>query len=149
MSRSMTTMRKSDRRVPAPGRAGLAPILLGLALAVSGCAGPTAPPESETDTDDQAASDDECYIHLFDGDDFDEDDDNFRLTEPGTYANLDDLPGADQDWTDEADSARVGESATVTIYSEIDFGGESTTLDPGSEHPDLDPEPSSLEMTCE
>lgn len=98
--------------------------------------------------DDESGDDDECYFELFDADDLDDSDDTFKLTDPGEYENLEDLPGADDDWTDEADSARVGESATVEVWSETDFEGDSSTLDPGSEHPDLDPEPSSLKMTC-
>lgn len=101
-------------------------------------------------TDDDSASDDgDCFIHLFDGEDFDETDDNFKLTEPGKYENLADLPGADRDWTDEADSLKTGNSATVTIYSEENFEGSSTDLDPGTELADVDDEPRSLEMSCE
>ncbi len=59
-----------------------------------------------------------CWVHLYDGDNFDEQGDNFRLTEPGRYENLANLPGADQDWTGEADSLRVGANATVTSWPE-------------------------------
>lgn len=108
--------------------------------------------ESETqspDSESTADSDDACFIHLFDGDNFDDTDDNFKLTEPGKYETLADLPGADRDWTDEADSLKVGDSATVTIYSEENFEGTSQDLDPGSEHADVDDEPRSLEMSCD
>lgn len=90
----------------------------------------------------------ECWVHLYDGDRFDEREPNFRLTEPGRFANLRELPGATQDWTDEADSIRVGPKATVTIWSQTDFQGPSQVLQPGSEHPDLDDEPYSLELAC-
>lgn len=89
-----------------------------------------------------------CYFHLFDGDDFDKTDDNFKLTKPGDYKSLKDLPGADEDWNDEADSAKVGPNATVKIWKDKNYKGESKTLKPGSKHPDLDPEPSSLKMSC-
>lgn len=92
---------------------------------------------------------DECYIHFFDGDNFAESDDNFKLTEAGDYENLSNLPGADKDWTGEADSFRVGDSAHVVIFTEEGFGGESQDLTPGSEVADADEEPASLQMTCE
>jgi len=88
-------------------------------------------------------------IPFFAGDDFDENDDNFTLTEPGEYESRKGLPGADQDWTDEADSLKVGESTSVTVYSEENFEGDSQDLDPGTEQPDADLSPQPLKMTCE
>jgi len=87
-----------------------------------------------------------CYLQLYDGDNFE--DTNFKLDQPGSYSDLKDLPGANQDWTDEADSAKVGSAATVTIYADPDFKGKSVKLEPGSDHARLDPEPSSLKMSC-
>lgn len=98
------------------------------------------------ETADAAAG--ECFVHLYDGDDFDADDDNFRLEEPGRYGDLADLPDADKDWDDEADSMQVGAGARVTTWSEADFGGDSTDYGPGN-HAGLDPAPRSLELTCE
>lgn len=102
----------------------------------------------DTPSDTNSSNANDCYVELFDGDDFDPDDDHFKLTGPGEYKNLKDLPGADQDWTDEADSVRVGSGAHVTIWSETGFSGEKSTLDPGSKHPDVDVEPSSLKLSC-
>lgn len=133
------------KRVRTPAAAAF--VLAGLALAACSSG-------SDTSKDDQssgspsAVEGDGCYVHLFDADDFDESDDNFKLTEPGRYEDLSGLPDAGQDWTDEADSVRVGSGATVKIWSKTNFEGEATTLDPGSEHPTLDPEPLSLELTC-
>lgn len=111
---------------------------------------PTGAEEPTSDSESSGSSDaDGCYIHLFDGDDFDENDDNFKLTEPGKYENLANLPGADKDWTDEADSLKVGDAATVTIYADENFEGASQQLDPGTEVADVDNEPDSLEMTCD
>lgn len=92
---------------------------------------------------------DGCYVHLFDGDDFDALDDDYVLTEPGRYADLNDLPGTRKDWTGEADSLRVGSAATVTGWSRTNFAGNSTVYAAGSEHPDVDDEPESLELTCD
>lgn len=108
----------------------------------------SATPNDSQATEDSSNSDDGCWVHLFDGDNFDESDDNFKLTEPGEYKNLEKLPGADKDWTDEADSIKVGSSATVEIFDKRDFKGNSQTLDAGSEHPDVDDEPYALKMTC-
>lgn len=90
-----------------------------------------------------------CFVHLFDGDDFDETDDNFKLTEPGRYGNLEKLPDATKDWDGEPDSLRVGEGATVTIWSEKDFGGDSKTYESGDEEGRLPQEVRSLELTCD
>ena len=111
-------------------------------------------PTSDTDggatatTTSTAGGDGDCFVHLYDSDDFDTSDDNFKLTEEGRYATMDDLPGADQDWTDEADSIEVGDGATVTIWEKENFEGESQELDAGSRHPDIE-EPSSIELTCD
>ncbi len=108
----------------------------------------TQEPAPDTNSGDMSNDAEGCSVHLFDDDHFDESDDNFVLTEAGKYEDLSNLPGANKDWTDEADSIRVGADATVTIWADPNFQGQSVTLDPGSEHPSLDSEPSSLEMTC-
>ena len=112
-----------------------------------------APEGNEVETPEPGAEtegpDDGCFIHLFDGEDLDDQDDNFQLIDPGEYKNLADLPGADRDWTDEADSLRVGSGATVTIYSDENFEGTSEELQPDTELADVEHEPKSLEMVCE
>lgn len=60
---------------------------------------------------------------------------------------MNDLPGTNKDWNDEADSVEVGSAATVTILTEEDFQGVSSTLEAGSKHSDVD-EPSSIELIC-
>lgn len=102
---------------------------------------------SDGDTDDSGATE-ECFVHLFDDEDFDEDDDHFRLTKPGRYGNLSQLPGADKDWHDEADSIRVGPGATVIIWDKPQFQGKKTQLAAGTEIADLEEEPESLELRC-
>jgi hypothetical protein len=89
-----------------------------------------------------------CYVHLFDAEDLKKSDGDFKLTKPGRYADLKNLPGADEDWTDEADSLEVGSAATVTIWPKTNFQGKSQKLKPGSKHASVDPEPSSLTMKC-
>lgn len=89
-----------------------------------------------------------CWVHLFEEENFDESDEHFRLTQPGRYADLDALPGTDEDWDDEAESIRVGPAATVTLFADSDFQGETLELGPGSERADLGEEPESLELRC-
>lgn len=140
-----------------------APITLA-ALMLSGCATSpsstgrpdqdspsTSAPSDAASTESSApggqSSGDGCWVHLFDSDDFQESDDHFLLTEAGKYDNLAQLPGASKDWTDEADSIKVGPNATVTVWPRTNFAGTKQILEPGSEHPSVD-EPSSLEMAC-
>lgn len=104
--------------------------------------GDSAPSDAET------SSAEGCYVELFDGDDLSTTDDHFRLTEPGEYTDLAALPGASQDWTDEADSLRVGPDATVTVWEKTGFAGISKTFEAGSEHPDLTVDVSSLTLDC-
>ena len=89
-----------------------------------------------------------CSIQLFDGDDFDETDDNVTIAGPGRFANLRDLPDTtEDDWGGEADSFRVGSAATVQVYAQEDFGGATQTYQPGTEQSDAD-EFYSVEITC-
>ena len=129
--------------------------VLAAGLLLAGCANDgnsdsrteeTSAPEDTSSTEEGG---DGCFIHFFDGEDLDDQDDNFQLIDPGEYKNLADLPGADRDWTDEADSLRVGSGATVTIYSEENFEGTSKQLEPDTEIADVEHEPKSLEMVCE
>jgi len=117
-------------------------VLLLLLFAVTACSSSGADAGGDNGTPA-----DECFVHLYDGDDFDENDDNFRLTTPGRYGDLNDLPGADKNWDDEADSMRVGAAARVTVWPEPGFGGEPARYGPGN-HADLEPEPRSLELDC-
>lgn len=123
-----------------------------LMFAVSACSDASDDSSSSSTPSDSPSSSDGgdsgCYVQFFDSDDLDESDDNFKLTQPGDYEDLKSLPGADMDWTDEADSLEVGPGATVTVWSDTGFDGPSKKLEPGNKYPDVDPEPSSLKMSC-
>lgn len=94
------------------------------------------------------ANDPACSVHLWDGKNFSDSD--IVIRGPGKFGNLRDLPGANgKDWNDEADSLKVGSAATVKAWKKKDFQGASQTYGPGSEHPKLDDEPSSLEISCQ
>lgn len=93
--------------------------------------------------DDPAGS---CYVELFDGDNFK--DDHFVLEGEGEYPNLDNLPGADgKNWTDEADSFKVGPSTTMTVWTQTNFEGDSTVYEAG-DYPSEE-EPYSLKIRCD
>lgn len=96
---------------------------------------------------DETSTNETCHVHLFDGSDFESD--NIVIQGPGEFDSLKQLPNAGgEDWNDEADSLKVGATATVEAWEEEGFSGESTTYEAGSEHPDIS-EPSSLKITCE
>ena len=89
-----------------------------------------------------------CSIQLFDGDNLDETDDNVTIAGPGRFANLRDLPDTtESDWGGEADSFRVGSTATVQVYAQEDFGGATQTYQPGTEQMSAE-EFYSVEITC-
>ena len=88
-----------------------------------------------------------CYVHLFDDDNFK--DDNDIIYGPGKWSTLRNLPGAtESDWGGDADSLKVGPSATVRIWSKKDFKGQMQEFGPATEKPSLDDEPESMEITC-
>ncbi|MBE9012623.1 hypothetical protein IQ250_20700 [Pseudanabaenaceae cyanobacterium LEGE 13415] len=92
-------------------------------------------------------TDDPCSVHLWDGKNFKDSD--IVISGAGQYSNLRNLPGANgKNWEDEADSLKVGSAATVKAYKEENFKGSSVTYKPGTQHPKLSEEPSSLEITC-
>lgn len=92
-------------------------------------------------------TDNPCSVHLWDGKNFTDSD--IVINGAGRYSNLRNLPGANnKDWSDEADSLKVGSAATVKAYKEENFKGSSVTYNPGTQHPKVSEEPSSLEIVC-
>lgn len=100
-----------------------------------------------SDDDATSGGDDQgnCYVHLYDGDNFKDDD--IIIEGEGEYADLSDLPGSNgKDWTDEADSFKVGENTTVTAWTAKNFEGDSIVYEAG-EYASVD-EPYSLKIVC-
>lgn len=95
---------------------------------------------------DPVGNDEECYVHLFDGDNYT--DDNIVVKGPGDFPTLADLPGADKDWNDEADSFKAGENTTVTMWTKTNFQGDSIVYRKGAHEPSID-EPSSMKIRCD
>lgn len=121
----------------------LAPALLAALLSLNACggghdgtvdAGPEPePPESG------------CWVELFDGDHFS--DDRILVEGPGEFARLDELPGSDKSWDDEADSFRSGAQTRVTFWTQTNFAGESSTHEGESAEPSID-EPRAMKIEC-
>lgn len=95
-----------------------------------------------------ARADNPCWVHLWDGGNFK--DDNDIIYGPGRWGSLRNLSGASRaNWGDEADSLKVGPKATVRVWNDADFKGTVFTYGPGTEQADLDEEPESLEIVCQ
>ena len=62
-----------------------------------------------------------CYIEIFEDDDFDADDPHVTLQGPKEYATLKNLAG--KDWSNDIESVIVGSNATVRDYEDKDFKG--------------------------
>jgi hypothetical protein len=72
---------------------------------------------------------------------------------PGRWASLEDFRQTRRDgWRNRIRSLRVGHTATVTVFTDVDFRGESRQFPAGSEHAQLDATISarveSLEISC-
>ena len=107
-----------------------------------------APTDSGTPRPSNTAQASGCFVEFYDSDDLSTSKDHFTLSKPGRYQNLAHLPGSRQDWTGEVGSMQVGPKATVTIWTDTGFSGQSLQLQSGSKHPALDPQPSSLQLSC-
>lgn len=94
-------------------------------------------------------TDNSCYVHLFDDDNFDDDDDNDIIYGAGKWGNLKNLPDATEtDWGGDADSLKVGPTATVKVWEKENFKGRNQTFEPNTQKPKLDLEFRSMEITC-
>jgi hypothetical protein len=76
-----------------------------------------------------------CYIEVFDDDDFDMKDDHYKIQGPKEFASLSDLGG--KDWNNDIESVIVGSNARVKAYSKKDFKGTELAFAPGQRVPNL------------
>jgi hypothetical protein len=76
-----------------------------------------------------------CWVEIFDDDDFDMGDAHVKLQGPKEYATLKDVSG--KDWTNDIESIIVGSNARVRTYSNKDFKGTELALAPGQRVPNL------------
>ena len=87
----------------------------------------------------------ECYVHLFDGENFT--DDIIIVEGPGNFPNLENLPDADKNWSNEADSFKSGKNTIVTLWTDTNFEGDAIVFEKGTEEPSID-EPRSMKIRC-
>ena len=85
-------------------------------------------PADAADTEMQAV-DKNCFIEIFEDDNFDPDDPHIVLQGPKEYASLKDIGG--KDWANDIESVIVGTNATVRAYEDRDFKGTELALVPG------------------
>jgi hypothetical protein len=122
-------------------RIGL-PVIAGLAF----CIAPAFAADLETQVIDK-----NCYIEVFDDDNFDMDDSHVKLQGPKEFASLKDVEG--KNWNNDIESVIVGSNARVKAYSEKDFKGTELAFAPGQRVPklgklDMSNEIESMKISC-
>jgi hypothetical protein len=70
-----------------------------------------------------------CFIEIFEDDNFDADDPHVVLQGPKDYASLKSIEG--KDWANDIESVIVGSNATVRAYEDRDFKGTELSFLPG------------------
>jgi hypothetical protein len=88
----------------------------------------TALPAHAADMEVQSV-DKNCFIEVFEDDNFDADDPHVVLQGPKDYASLKSIAG--KDWANDIESVIVGSNATVRAYEDKDFKGTELALLPG------------------
>lgn len=76
-----------------------------------------------------------CWIEIFDDDEYDEDDPHVKIQGPAEYASLKDVYG--RNWSKDIESVIVGTNATVHAWQNKDFTGPEITFAPGQRVPKL------------
>ena len=76
-----------------------------------------------------------CWIEIFEDDNFDMDDPHVKLQGPKEYATLKNLAG--KDWSNDIESVILGSNTTVHAYEDKDFRGTELALTPGQRVPNL------------
>ena len=92
-----------------------------------------------------------CYIEVFDDDDFDMDDAHYKIQGPKEFASLKDVGG--KNWNNDIESVIVGSNARVQAYSDKDFKGTQLAFEPGQRVPnlgklDMKDEIESMKISC-
>ena len=70
-----------------------------------------------------------CWIEIFDDDEFDEDDPHVKIQGPAEYATLKDVYRGN--WNNDIESVIVGSNATVHAWMDKDFKGPEISFTPG------------------
>lgn len=96
-------------------------------------------------------TDQNCWVEIFEDDEFDQDDPHVKLIGPKEYPSLKNLMG--RDWHNDIESLVVGPNATVKAYSKTDFSGTEIAFTPNQRVPklsklDMANEIESMKITC-
>jgi hypothetical protein len=94
------------------------------------CLGPSIGSAAELKVEDK-----NCWIEIFDDDDYDEGDPHVKIQGPAEYATLKDVYGGN--WSNDIESVIVGTNATVHAWINKDFTGPQITFTPGQRVPKL------------
>jgi hypothetical protein len=81
------------------------------------------------------AVDKNCYIEIFEDDNYDADDPHVKVQGPKEFATLKNLQG--KDWANDIESVVVGSNATIYAYEDKDFKGTEIVFAPGQRVPNL------------
>ena len=117
-----------------------------LTLALVGAGLPAYAADIETQVVDK-----NCFIEIFEDDNYDAGDPHVVLQGPKEYATLKNLAG--KDWANDIESVIVGSNATVRAFEDKDFKGTELALLPGQRVPnlgklDMANDIESLKITC-
>lgn len=76
-----------------------------------------------------------CWIEIFEDDNFDANDPHVKIQGPKEVATMKNLEG--KDWANDIESVIVGSNASVHAYEDKDFKGTEITFAPGQRVPNL------------
>lgn len=76
-----------------------------------------------------------CWIEIFEDDNYDADDPHVKIQGPKEIATMKNLEG--KDWANDIESVIVGSNASVHAYEDKDFKGTEITFAPGQRVPNL------------
>ncbi|HSL05538.1 MAG TPA: hypothetical protein VK901_18585 [Nitrospiraceae bacterium] len=76
-----------------------------------------------------------CWIEIFEDDNYDADDPHVKIQGPKEFAAMKNLEG--KDWSNDIESVIVGSNASVQAYEDKDFKGTEITFAPSQRVPNL------------
>ncbi len=76
-----------------------------------------------------------CWIEIFEDDNYDADDPHVKIQGPKEIATMKNLEG--KDWANDIESVIVGSNASVRAYEDKDFKGTEIAFAPGQRVPNL------------
>jgi len=95
--------------------------------------------------------DKDCWVEIFEDNDFDKDDPHVKIQGPTQVATLSDFSG--RNWNNEIQSIIVGPSAEIRAYPDTNFEGTEVVMKPNRRVNDLEKlnmsdDIESLKITC-